>query len=62
MYSGFLNLRSGIFDVSGVIMFFAVPVLACGLGYLAGYKDFDISIKISKLVYEKKDEDEGQEG
>lgn len=65
VYSGFLNLRSGNFDVAGVVMFFLIPVVTCGLGYFAGYRSFDIGIKVSKLIYEKQDKDEddkGQEG
>lgn len=62
-FSGFLNVSNGNMDILGIILFFAVSFAASTGGYIAGVRGFDISVKISKIIYENKeanDEEEGQ--
>lgn len=60
VYNGFMDLSNGSFSFYSQILFVLVPVAACGAGYFAGYKKFDLSVHIAELVYEK-DESEKEE-
>ena len=63
VYIGFLKMKDGNFDVLAMSLLFITPLIACGGGYIAGYKGFDISSKVAKIVYDKKEnEDDSQEG
>lgn len=53
-FISFLGEQNGVISVLGYVAIFALPVLSCFFGYLAGYKNFDISRKLKFLVYEKK--------
>lgn len=57
MYKGFLNFTNGSFNYYYIILIVLVPITASGLGYLAGLKNFDLSKKVVKMVYEEKKED-----
>ncbi len=56
VFTGFLNPLNGHIDAFGVVMFFAVSLLASFGGYIATRKNFDISTKVSKLIYEEETE------
>lgn len=58
MYNGFINLYQGTMSAFGYVIIAVLPFIASGLGYYAGYVDFDISEKFIKLVYEKKNTEE----
>lgn len=53
-FINFLSDKKGAISILGYVMMFVPTALSCFLGYLAGYKDFDISSKMKFLVYEKK--------
>lgn len=55
IYTGFLGLSGGKFNYWCIALIVLAPVIASGLGYLAGYKGFDLSQRVVKIVYEKKD-------
>ncbi len=57
----FINVGSGNVGALSIIMFFTVPLIACFMGYFAGYRNFDLSEKVAGMVYDKKDED-GKDG
>lgn len=59
-FFGFLNAVNGDISILGVILFFAVSLAASCGGYIAGIKGFDISAKVSKMVYEEKEESNGE--
>lgn len=54
-FNGIIGLRQGFMAWYGYIIVVFAPVIFSGLGYIAGLKDFDITAKLSKFVYEKKD-------
>lgn len=58
VFTGFMNLSDGKINYIGIIVAAAAPLIACGGGYLAGYKGFDLSIKVSKIMYEEKEDKE----
>lgn len=58
IYKGFLDFTNGSFNYYYIILVVLVPVTASGLGYLAGLKNFDLSQKVVKMVYEEKKEEE----
>ena len=62
VYVGFLNIADGKFNVWAMSLAFFIPLVACGGGYFAGFKGFDISRKVANIVYDKKDEKDSQEG
>lgn len=64
VYIGFMNMMDGQFDAWALVLVFIIPLIACGGGYMAGYKGFDLSSKVAKLVYDKKEENDNdiQEG
>lgn len=53
-FIGFLGTQKGAIAPFGYIIIFVLPTASCFLGYFAGYKNFDISEKLRRLVYEKK--------
>ncbi len=57
IYSGFLDMNNGSFNWYAVVIAAVVPVAACGIGYYAGFRRFDLSEKVAKIVYEQKDEE-----
>ena len=54
-FNEIIGLNNGAMAWYGYIIVVFVPVLLSGLGYIAGLKNFDISEKISKFIYEKKE-------
>ena len=54
-FNGIIGLEKGIMAWSGYIIVVFVPVIFSGFGYIAGLKGFDLTAKLSKYVYEKKD-------
>ncbi len=61
MYKGFLSFNNGSFNYYYMILVVLVPFTASGLGYLAGYRNFDLSKRVVKLVYEEKKEENREE-
>jgi len=61
VYMGFMQIIEGKFAVWTLLLVFLVPLVSCGIGYFAGYKGFDISEKVVKIVYDEKDEEESGE-
>lgn len=51
-----LNPSKGLLNWYGYIVIILVPVIFSGIGYIAGLKDFDISVKMSKFIYESKED------
>ena len=39
----------------GYILVIALPIVFSGVGYIAGLKDFDMTAKLSRFVYENKE-------
>ena len=58
VYMGFMQIMEGKFAMWTLILVFLTPLVACGVGYFAGYKGFDVSEKVVKVVYDKKDDEE----
>lgn len=61
IYSGFMNsseMVSGNFEIWVTVPVVIVPLIACGGGYFAGYKGFDISEKVADIMYDKKNEED----
>ncbi len=56
IYSGFLGLSGGYMNIWALVFVFGAPLAASFLGYLAGFKGFDLSIKVAGIMYEKKDD------
>ncbi len=54
-FSEIIGLNNGAMAWYGYIIVIFSPVILSGLGYIAGLKNFDISEKLSKFVYEKKE-------
>lgn len=54
-FNEIIGLSKGVMAWYGYIIVVFVPVLLSGLGYIAGLKNFDISEKLSKFIYEKKE-------
>lgn len=54
MFSAFMDLNSGSISTAGYIITLLLPFAACGLGYYAGYKGFDLTGIAAKFIYEKK--------
>lgn len=50
-FTGFMTLKNGYMSLSGHLLVYLLPFAACFLGYLAGYKNYDITASISKFVY-----------
>lgn len=61
-FNGIIGLGNGYMNWYGYIIVIAVPIIISGIGYIAGLKDFDLHSKISKFIYENKEEkkDNGQ--
>ncbi len=57
-FNGFLDLSNGAMNWYGYIIIAVVPLISSTLGYLAGFFGFDLSGKINKLIYEKKNQEE----
>ena len=53
-FISFLGDQKGVISVSEYAIAFILPIVSCFLGYLAGYKNFDIAEKMRFFVYEKK--------
>lgn len=53
-YVNLLGMDKGNISGCGYAIIFFLHTAACFLGYLAGYKNFDLSAKLRFLVYEKK--------
>ncbi|MBR4720323.1 MAG: hypothetical protein IK057_01035 [Clostridia bacterium] len=53
-YMNLLSLDNGNMSVCGYLIIVFLHTVMCFLGYLAGYKNFDISAKLKFLFYEKK--------
>lgn len=53
-FINFLGTQNGVISPIGYAIMFILPLAGCFLGYIAGYKNFDISAKMKFLVYEKK--------
>ena len=58
----FSGLEGAVMQWYGYIAIIVIPVIMSGVGYIAGLKDFDLHSKLSKFVYENKEEkkDNGQ--
>ena len=54
-FNPILGLSNGAMMWYGYIIVVFAPVIFSGIGYIAGMKDFDITAKLSKYIYEKKD-------
>lgn len=48
------GINRGNIEMQGYIITFILPYIASFLGYLAGYKNFDIYGKLSAIAYERK--------
>lgn len=55
VYNGFMRLDNGSFNWFSLVLAILLPTAACGAGYFAGYKGFDLSKKVAGLVYEKQE-------
>lgn len=53
-YKGLLGMNQGHFELQGYLIIILLPYIATFLGYLAGYKNFDIYAKLNSFAYEKK--------
>ncbi len=53
-YLNLLGMDKGSIAPYGYAVIVLLHTTACFLGYFAGYKNFDISVKLRNLVYEKK--------
>ena len=53
-FVSFLGEQKGAIAILEYTIAFILPIANCFLGYLAGYKNFDIAEKMKFLVYEKK--------
>ena len=53
-FISFLGKQKGTIAITEYAIAFIIPIASCFLGYLAGYKNFDIAEKMRFLVYEKK--------
>lgn len=56
VYSGFISFSNGAMSPISYLITIIFPVIASFLGYLAGMKNFDITEKLNKAVYEEKEE------
>lgn len=56
-FINFLSMQKGTVLTAVYAAGLILPVLSCFLGYLAGYKNFDISTKFRFLIYEKQKKD-----
>ena len=54
-FNGVIGLSEGYMAWYGYVIVVLAPVIFSGVGYIAGLNDFDISEKLSKFVYEKKE-------
>lgn len=54
-FNGIIGLEKGIMSWYGYIIVIFVPMLFSGIGYIAGITNFDLTEKLSKYIYEKKD-------
>ncbi len=52
IYTGLANLSNGHISAAAIAAFIIVPEIAAGLGYFAGYRRFDLSEKVAKVVYD----------
>lgn len=59
-FSGIIGLQEGFMNWYGYILVIVLPVVFSGIGYIAGLKDFDITIKLSGYIYENKEKGNGQ--
>ncbi len=59
-FSGIIGLEKGFMKWYGYIVITAVPIVFSGIGYIAGLKDFDITAKLSKYIYENKEKGNGK--
>ena len=57
VYSGILELNNGSFSWYIIGVEAVVSIAACAIGYYAGFRRFDLSEKVAKIVYEQKDEE-----
>lgn len=53
-YLNLLGMESGKFSGFGYAIVLVLHMLMSSLGYYAGYKNFDLSEKMQKFIYEKK--------
>lgn len=54
VYDPFLKLNLGHARAAGMAVLFLLPVVASGLGYYAGYRDFSVTEKFMPFIYDKK--------
>ena len=59
-YTGFMTLKDGYMSVSGHLLVYLLPFAASFLGYFAGYKNYDITVTLSKLVYVTRNKEDGE--
>ena len=59
-FSGIIGLQKGFMHWYGYIVVIIIPIIFSGVGYIAGLKDFDITAKLSKYIYENKEKGNGQ--
>ena len=59
-FNNFLNPNNGIVSVAGVAVEVIVISGTCFFGYFAGIKKFDLSQKVTKIVYDNKDNEENE--
>ena len=57
MYNGIMGAYHGGIHWYAHVLMYLVPTLSLGIGYFAGYKDFDISEKIDESMYEREKSD-----
>ena len=56
VYSGFISFADGAMEPLSYLVTIIFPVIASVLGYFAGMKNFDITEKLTKAVYEDKED------
>ena len=56
VYSGFISFSNGVMSPMSYLITAIFPIIASFLGYLAGMKNFDITEKLNKAVYEDKED------
>lgn len=54
-YENILGMEKGTLEIQGYFILCILPFIATGIGYFAGYRDFDLLAKIGNLAYEKKE-------
>ena len=52
-YNAFLIPYQGYVMIYGIIMALIIPIIMSGLGYIAGMKNFDVTVYFGRFMYEK---------